>query len=152
MVELKNKVSEKDVLDVWSSSPRVRLISGKEGVKNTGQIMELAKDLGRVRGDMMDIAVWKDGVKVVDNTLKAVAEFGDRPKVLFEPKSARESRRLGAVGHDYSHECYHVQPDSGVNPDAGAEAATKIAAHIVTCFESLGRYVQRLISEGVARI
>lgn len=89
--------------------------------------------------------------KVVDNTLKAVAEFGDRPKVLFEPKSARESRRLGAVGHDYSHECYHVQPDSGVNPDAGAEAATKIAAHIVSCFQALGRYVQRLIDEGVVK-
>ena len=68
-VELKGKVSEKEVLDVWSSSPRVRLVSGKEGVKNTGQVMELAKDLGRVRGDMMDIAVWKDGVRVVDNTL-----------------------------------------------------------------------------------
>ncbi len=68
-VELKRKVTEKEVLDVWSSSPRVRLVSGKEGVRNTGQVMELAKDLGRARGDLMDIAVWKDGVKVVENTL-----------------------------------------------------------------------------------
>lgn len=69
VVDLKNKVSEKEVLDVWSGSPRVMLVSGKDGVKNTGQIMELAKDLGRARGDMMDIAVWKDGVKMVDSTL-----------------------------------------------------------------------------------
>lgn len=68
-VDLKKKVSEKDVLDVWEATPRVMLISGKEGVKNTGQIMELAKDLGRARGDMMDIAIWKDGVKMVDSTL-----------------------------------------------------------------------------------
>jgi len=69
VVDLKEKTTEKEVLDLWSSSPRVRLISGKEGVKNTGQIMELAKDLGRPRGDMMDIAVWKDGIRLVDNTL-----------------------------------------------------------------------------------
>jgi glyceraldehyde-3-phosphate dehydrogenase (NAD(P)) len=69
VAELKSTVTEKDVLDMWSSSPRVKLISGKDGVKNTGQIMELAKDLGRARGDLMDIAVWKDGVKVVGNTL-----------------------------------------------------------------------------------
>ncbi len=69
VVDLKEKTDEKDVLDLLDSSPRVRLVSGKDGVKNTGQIMELAKDLGRPRGDMMDIAVWKDGVKMVDSTL-----------------------------------------------------------------------------------
>jgi hypothetical protein len=44
-----------------------------------------------------------------------------------------------------------VQPDSGVNPDAGAEAATKIAGHIVSCFQALGRYVQRLTDEGAVK-
>ncbi|NLX46813.1 MAG: type II glyceraldehyde-3-phosphate dehydrogenase [Euryarchaeota archaeon] len=67
--DLKRTASEPEVLDLWSSTPRVRLVSGKDGIKNTGQIMELAKDLGRPRGDMMEIAVWKDGVKVVGNTL-----------------------------------------------------------------------------------
>ncbi len=69
VVDLKREVTEKDVLEAWSSSPRLQLISGKEGIKNTGQIMELAKDLHRVRGDMMDIAVWKDGIKTIGSTL-----------------------------------------------------------------------------------
>jgi len=69
VVDLKKKVTEKDVLDAWAASPRINLISGKDGVKNTGQVMELAKDMGRPRGDLMDIAVWKDGVKMVDSTL-----------------------------------------------------------------------------------
>ncbi|HRU11279.1 MAG TPA: type II glyceraldehyde-3-phosphate dehydrogenase, partial [Methanomassiliicoccales archaeon] len=68
-VELKGGPSEKEVLDVWASTPRVRLISGKDGIKNTGQVMELAKDLGRPRGDLMDIAIWKDGIRMVGNTL-----------------------------------------------------------------------------------
>lgn len=69
VVELKREATEKEVLEVWGSSPRLKLISGKDGVKNTGQIMELAKDLGRARGDLMDIAVWKDGVKTIGSTL-----------------------------------------------------------------------------------
>lgn len=69
VVDLKKEVSEKEVLEVWSRSPRLQLISGKEGIKNTGQIMELAKDLHRVRGDMMAIAVWKDGIKTIGSTL-----------------------------------------------------------------------------------
>ncbi|MCG7843829.1 MAG: type II glyceraldehyde-3-phosphate dehydrogenase [Methanomassiliicoccales archaeon] len=69
VVDLKKKVNEKDVLEVWASSPRIELVSGKDGVKNTGQIMELAKDLGRARGDMMSIALWKDGVRMIDSTL-----------------------------------------------------------------------------------
>ncbi len=67
--ELKKKVKEAEVLEVLNSAPRVKLVSGKEGIKSTGQIMELAKDLGRPRGDFNEIIVWKDGVKVVDNTL-----------------------------------------------------------------------------------
>jgi glyceraldehyde-3-phosphate dehydrogenase (NAD(P)) len=69
VVDLKKEVSEKEVLDVWSESPRLQLVSGKDGIKNTGQIMELAKDLHRVRGDMMEIAIWKDGVKTIGSTL-----------------------------------------------------------------------------------
>jgi glyceraldehyde-3-phosphate dehydrogenase (NAD(P)) len=69
VVDLKRDVSEKEVLEVWSRSPRLQLVSGREGIKNTGQIMELAKDLGRARGDMMDIAVWKDGIRTVGSTL-----------------------------------------------------------------------------------
>jgi glyceraldehyde-3-phosphate dehydrogenase (NAD(P)) len=67
--ELKKKVKESEVLDVWSAAPRVKLVSGKEGIRSTGQIMELAKDLGRPRSDFNEIVVWRDGIKVVENTI-----------------------------------------------------------------------------------
>lgn len=68
-VNLKKAAKEQDILAVWDSAPRVRFVNGKHGIKNTAQIMEFAKDLGRDRGDFMEIAVWQDGVKVKDNTL-----------------------------------------------------------------------------------
>ena len=55
----------------WQSEacPRVRLVKSKDGIKNTANIMELARELGRDRSDMYEIVVWEDGVKVVGNTL-----------------------------------------------------------------------------------
>jgi len=35
-------------------------------VKSTAQIMEMARDLSRNRADLYEIAVWRDGVHVVD--------------------------------------------------------------------------------------
>ncbi len=68
-VDLKRKVTEEEVMNVWKKAPRVRLVSGKDGIKGTGQVMEMARDMGRARGDMMEIVVWKDGTKVMDNHL-----------------------------------------------------------------------------------
>ncbi|HSV42190.1 MAG TPA: type II glyceraldehyde-3-phosphate dehydrogenase [Methanomassiliicoccales archaeon] len=68
-VDLKKRSSSEEVLAIWKNTPRVRLVSGKDGIKSTGQVMEYARDLDRPRGDMMEIVVWKDGVKVVDDHL-----------------------------------------------------------------------------------
>lgn len=67
--ELKKTASDKDVLAVWENAPRVKLISGKQGIKSTGQVLEFARDMKRERGDLMEIAVWSDGLKVQGNTL-----------------------------------------------------------------------------------
>ena len=48
------------------STLALTLVSGGEGVKSTAQIMEMARDLSRNRADLYEIAVWQDGVHVVD--------------------------------------------------------------------------------------
>jgi creatinine amidohydrolase/Fe(II)-dependent formamide hydrolase-like protein len=86
--------------------------------------------------------------KVRETTRKAVAEFGDRPRVALDPPAARESRRLGVVGHDYSHECLHVQPDSRLDPERGAELIKQVAQHVARLLEDYRAYVNRLVAEG----
>jgi len=68
-VKLEKEASTDDILAVWKKTPRVRLVKGKSGIKSSAQIMELARDIGRPRGDMYEIIVWEDGVKVVGDTL-----------------------------------------------------------------------------------
>ena len=65
-VDLKKPVDPAQVLEVWKRFPRITFVSGGDGVKSTAQIMELARDLSRNRSDLYEIAVWKDGVHVVD--------------------------------------------------------------------------------------
>src|SRR5436189_1261858 len=67
-VHLKRKATEAQVLDAWRRAPRIKFVKGAEGVKSTAQIMEIARDLGRPRSDLYEIAVWDDGVHVVDGT------------------------------------------------------------------------------------
>src|SRR6267378_4151702 len=67
-VQLKRKATSAQVLDAWRRAPRIKFVKGAEGVKSTAQIMEIARDLGRPRSDLYEIAVWEDGVHVVDDT------------------------------------------------------------------------------------
>ena len=42
---------------------------GETGITTTAEVMEFARDIGRTWGDLHEIFVWEDGVKLVDNTL-----------------------------------------------------------------------------------
>jgi glyceraldehyde-3-phosphate dehydrogenase (NAD(P)) len=62
--ELKKECSESDVLGIFEKRPRIRLVSSKDRIKSTAEAMELAKDLGRPRGDMWENVVWKDSIAI----------------------------------------------------------------------------------------
>jgi glyceraldehyde-3-phosphate dehydrogenase (NAD(P)) len=69
VVKLKGKATTDDVIETWDKTPRVKFVTAKQGIKSTAQIMELAKDMGKKRSDLFEIAIWRDGVHVVDNVL-----------------------------------------------------------------------------------
>ena len=69
VVKLEKEVSTKDVIDIWSKYPRLIFVDSAHGIKSTAQIMEMARGLGRPYSDLYEIAIWKDGVHVVGDTL-----------------------------------------------------------------------------------
>ncbi|MGA2675815.1 MAG: phosphorylating glyceraldehyde-3-phosphate dehydrogenase [Methanobacterium sp.] len=69
MVELDNSVVVDDVIDALEKTPRVLLIEASKGLGSTAEIMEYARDLGRPRGDLFEIAVWKESLNIVDGEL-----------------------------------------------------------------------------------
>lgn len=68
-LELKNKATTEEALDVIGNSARVRLVNTSSGIRSTAEIMELASDLGRNRSDMYEVVVWEDGVKSTGSAL-----------------------------------------------------------------------------------
>ncbi len=67
VLEMKNAVTREDVLSVLEEEPRVVLVRGEDGVKGLNSIFELARDLGRERGDLYEIPVWEDALTVNNN-------------------------------------------------------------------------------------
>jgi len=63
------KIDLGDILDALSEARRVILIEGSDRLTSTAEVMEYARDLGRKRGDLFEIAVWKDGINIKDGVL-----------------------------------------------------------------------------------
>ena len=69
MVELESDVTIDEVIDTFEKTPRVLLVDASRGLRSTAEIMEYAKDLGRPRGDLFEIGVWRESLNIVDNEL-----------------------------------------------------------------------------------
>jgi len=62
------KNSDKDeILDMFSRSPRVLPLSTEDGFTSTAKIIEYARDMGRKRSDLQEIAVWNESVNVINS-------------------------------------------------------------------------------------
>jgi len=61
-----DSASEDKVLDRLVTTPRMMLVSSKkDGIKSTGNVMDMAREMGRPRNDVFEAVVWKDSIKVI---------------------------------------------------------------------------------------
>ncbi len=69
-------------------------------------------------------------------TAAALKEFGGaRPKL--EPECAQASRKLGVVGHEYSHECLHVSPSRTTDIAKGVRFHELVGMHLGCLLEEM---------------
>jgi len=66
-VDLKKKANIEDVIELFKKSTRIRIVSNVERMRSTAEIIEFARDLGRLRGDMPEICIWKEAIGVTNN-------------------------------------------------------------------------------------
>ena len=67
-VDLKKKASVDDVIELFKNSTRIRIVRNAEHLRSTAEIMEFARDMGRLRGDMPEICVWQEAIGVISNS------------------------------------------------------------------------------------
>jgi len=66
-VDLNKKAKVEDVVELFNSSTRIRVVRNAEHLRSTAEIIEFARDLGRLRGDMPEICVWQEAIGVISN-------------------------------------------------------------------------------------
>lgn len=114
MVELESDITVDDVVDTFEKTPRVVVVDASMGLGSTAEIMEYAKDLGRPRGDLFEIAVWRESLNIVDNELyymqaihqesDVVPENVDAIRAMLEMETdseksiARTNKNMGIIG------------------------------------------------------
>jgi glyceraldehyde-3-phosphate dehydrogenase (NAD(P)) len=69
IVSVKEKANEDKVIDALKGTTRVLLVNGREGIKSTAHVTDLARELGRPRNDLYEVAVWGDSIKVIDDEI-----------------------------------------------------------------------------------
>ena len=58
-------LTTESVLEMWRNTPRVFTMSGGgERITTTAEVREMARDIGRKRGELHEILVWEDGGKL----------------------------------------------------------------------------------------
>jgi len=68
-VQLTREASKQDVLEAFGSSTRTAFINMSDGLSANNAVKELMLDLGRPHGDMYEVAIWEDMLKVEGNEL-----------------------------------------------------------------------------------
>ena len=88
------------VLDMWSNEPRIIQMNGSEtGITTTAEVMEFSRDIGRKWGDLHEIFVWKDGVKLSGNTLYYFQAIHQESDVI--PENVDAIRALTGIEEDW---------------------------------------------------
>lgn len=68
-VQLTRTTSKEEVLDAFSTSTRTAFIRYSDGLSANNTVKELMLGLGRPYGDMYEVALWEDMVKIVGDEL-----------------------------------------------------------------------------------
>lgn len=68
-VQLTKKVNKNEIIAAFKSSSRILLINYSDGLSANNVIKEWMLAKGRPYGDMYEVALWQDMLKVVDNEL-----------------------------------------------------------------------------------
>ncbi|WP_069132257.1 type II glyceraldehyde-3-phosphate dehydrogenase [Rhodohalobacter halophilus] len=96
-VQLTREATKEEILEVFGNSTRTAFIKMSDELSSNNAVKELMLDLGRPHGDMYEVAIWKDMLKVegdelyyaylVDNQAIVVPETIDAIRALTEIES-----------------------------------------------------------------
>ncbi len=113
-VTTEKSLSQVDVMNVFRGYNRIVQVSGKHGITSTAQIMDFARERGRKRGDLFEIAVWKESIHPEGNTLRYIQAVHQESDVVPENIDAIRSM-MQSMGREESIKVTDKSMKLGVN-------------------------------------
>lgn len=98
-IKLSRPVSKEEVLKIIEdNSTRIALINYSDGLMSNNTIKEFLMDIGRIRADMYEVALWKDMLTVVNDEL-FLAYVVDNQAIVI-PETIDAIRALTGIERD----------------------------------------------------
>lgn len=121
IAELNEEPDVDRVISLWESTPRVDLIEGflqtndskVRNIPGTAEIMEMARDSLYTRGDLNQIAVWRDGVHTLRNKLYYYQAIHQESDVI--PENIDAIRAMFNVESDNMKSIIKTNKSLGIN-------------------------------------
>jgi len=112
-VKLKRKTSKEEVLEAFKTSSRIHLIRYDQGLVSNNTIKEMYLDMGRPWGDMYEVALWEDMLKVVGDEL-FYAYVVDNQAIVI-PETIDAIRALTGIETDGKKSIAKTNKSLGIN-------------------------------------
>ncbi|AYN67233.1 type II glyceraldehyde-3-phosphate dehydrogenase [Euzebyella marina] len=112
-VKLKKEASKEEVLNAFKTSTRIKLIHYDQGLVSNNTIKEMFMDMGRPWGDMYEVALWEDMLKVVGDEL-FYAYVVDNQAIVI-PETIDAIRALTGIDSDGNKSIAKTNKSLGIN-------------------------------------
>ena len=112
-VKLKKQATKEDVLNAFKTSSRIKLIHYDQGLVSNNTIKEMFMDMGRPWGDMYEVALWEDMLKVVGDEL-FYAYVVDNQAIVI-PETIDAIRALTGIETDAAKSISKTNQSLGIN-------------------------------------
>jgi len=115
VVELTREASKDEVLEAFRKETRIAFIRMEDGIVALNSTHELMRDLGRPRGDMYEVALWEDVLKVEGKELFYTYQVDNQAIVV--PETADAIRALTGLEQDGASSIAKTNRALGVTQD-----------------------------------
>tara|TARA_R110001599_G_scaffold101099_3_gene258794 strand:+ start:13019 stop:14032 length:1014 start_codon:yes stop_codon:yes gene_type:complete len=112
-VKLKKQATKEEVLKAFKTSSRIKLIRYDQGLVSNNTIKEMFLDMGRPWGDMYEVALWEDMLKVVGDEL-FYAYVVDNQAIVI-PETIDAIRALTGIETDGAKSIAKTNKSLGIN-------------------------------------
>ena len=112
-VKLRKKASKEEVLNALKTSSRIKFIHYDQGLVSNNTIKEMFLDMGRPWGDMYEVALWEDMLKVVGDEL-FYAYVVDNQAIVI-PETIDAIRALTGIEMDGNKSIAKTNKSLGIN-------------------------------------